>query len=236
MALSIGEYNQRLLTQINKNKELYKQMAKGTPIEYELNKLYTNLTIAFRDYANSITSVVLPTQSKPTTNIYLQNNKVIGVDHRDYEKEYWDNKRIESENNKPIAERRLLIALREIDEALNSVPEIKAYREKNPPPPLEQPKTISSSTGGCYVATCIYGSYDCPQVWTLRRYRDYVLGSTWYGRLFIYMYYAISPTIVKLFGKTNFFKRFWKVKLDRMVSRLQAKGVKDTYYEDKKWR
>ena len=28
---------------------------------------------------------------------------------------------------------------------------------------------------GCYVATCVYGSYDCPQVWTLRRYRDDVL-------------------------------------------------------------
>ena len=26
--------------------------------------------------------------------------------------------------------------------------------------------------GGCYVATAVYGSYDCPQVWTLRRVRD----------------------------------------------------------------
>lgn len=26
---------------------------------------------------------------------------------------------------------------------------------------------------GCYVATCVYGSYDCPEVWTLRRFRDY---------------------------------------------------------------
>ena len=30
--------------------------------------------------------------------------------------------------------------------------------------------TSSSSSGGCYVATAVYGSYDCPQVWTLRRF------------------------------------------------------------------
>ena len=50
------------------------------------------------------------------------------------------------------------------------------------------PRSYSSSSsdccGGCYVATCVYGSYDCPQVWTLRRFRDDTLGSTWYGRAF----------------------------------------------------
>ena len=89
--------------------------------------------------------------------------------------------------------------------------------------------------GGCYVATCVYGSYDCPQVWTLRRYRDDTLGSTWYGRLFIRIYYAISPTLVKWFGKTNWFKKLWKGNLDRMVAKLQSKGVEDTPYEDKNW-
>ena len=90
-------------------------------------------------------------------------------------------------------------------------------------------------TSGCYVATCVYGSYDCPQVWTLRRYRDDTLGSTWYGRLFIRTYYAISPTLVKWFGNTNWFKKLWKGKLDRMVAKLQAEGVENTPYEDKRW-
>lgn len=88
---------------------------------------------------------------------------------------------------------------------------------------------------GCYVATSVYGSYDCPQVWTLRRFRDDTLGSTWYGRLFIRTYYAISPTLVKWFGKTKWFNKLWKRKLDRMVSKLQNKGVADTPYEDKDW-
>lgn len=92
------------------------------------------------------------------------------------------------------------------------------------------------SSGGCYVATCVYGSYDCPQVWTLRRYRDETLGATWYGRAFICIYYAISPTLVKWFGHTKWFKKMWKGKLDRMVKKLQDKGVENTPYADKDWR
>lgn len=92
------------------------------------------------------------------------------------------------------------------------------------------------STGGCYVATCVYGSYDCPQVWTLRRYRDYDLSTTWYGRLFIHTYYKISPTVVKLFGNTTWFKKIWKNKLDKMVKELQDKGFEDTPYDDISWK
>ena len=89
--------------------------------------------------------------------------------------------------------------------------------------------------GGCYVATAVYGSYDCPEVWTLRRSRDYELTETWHGRLLIKAYYAISPTIVKWFGDTAWFKKMWKGKLDRMVSNLQQKGFENTPYEDRKW-
>ncbi len=88
---------------------------------------------------------------------------------------------------------------------------------------------------GCYVATCVYGAYDCPQVWTLRRYRDNQLATTWYGRAFIFVYYAISPTLVKWFGKTKWFKKIWKAKLDKMVKKLQEQGVENTPYNDKQW-
>ena len=42
-----------------------------------------------------------------------------------------------------------------------------------------------SSSGGCYIATCAYGSYDCPEVWTLRRFRDNTLAKNIFGRAFI---------------------------------------------------
>ena len=95
--------------------------------------------------------------------------------------------------------------------------ELKKYKEKKV---------------GCYVATCVYGSYDCPQVWILRRYRDNILASTWYGRVFIRTYYAISPTIVKWFGNTQWFKNHWKSRLDKMVSNLQTRGLEDAPYQD----
>jgi hypothetical protein len=85
---------------------------------------------------------------------------------------------------------------------------------------------------GCYIATAVYGSHNCPQVWTLRRYRDNTLAKTWYGRVFIRTYYSISPTLVKWFGKTNWFKGIWKPKLDRLVHRLNSKGVSDELYND----
>lgn len=90
-------------------------------------------------------------------------------------------------------------------------------------------------TPSCYIATAVYGSYDCPQVWTLRRFRDYTLAETWYGRAFIRTYYAISPTLVKWFGKTEWFQRIWRNRLDHMVANLQAKGVEDTPYNDRNW-
>lgn len=91
-------------------------------------------------------------------------------------------------------------------------------------------------SSGCYVATCVYGSYDCPEVWTLRRFRDYQLAETWYGRAFIHTYYAISPTIVKWFGDTKWFKKMWKGKLDKLVLKLQNEGVSDAPYCDRDWK
>ena len=95
--------------------------------------------------------------------------------------------------------------------------------------------STNTNSGGCYVATAVYGSYDCPEVWTLRRYRDYTLAETWYGRAFIKAYYAISPTLVKWFGHTKWFKTMWRGKLDRMVSNLKKQGVESSPYQDRNW-
>lgn len=92
---------------------------------------------------------------------------------------------------------------------------------------------VSEKSSHCYIATCVYGSYDCPQVWTLRRFRDYTLDKTWYGRAFIKCYYAISPTLVKWFGNQKWFRTFWKNRLDTMVSKLHQTGIENTQYCDK---
>ena len=105
-------------------------------------------------------------------------------------------------------------------------------RKSNPENEALKPK---SSSGCCYVATAVYGSYDCPEVWTLRRFRDDTLAETWYGRAFVKTYYAISPTLVKWFGHTEWFKKMWRGTLDCMVNKLQTKGFESTPYEDKEW-
>lgn len=80
----------------------------------------------------------------------------------------------------------------------------------------EQPK------GGCYIATCVYGSYNSPEVMILRKYRDNKLAKTIKGRMFIKIYYKISPFLVKCFGKTEWFKKFWKRNLDKLVNKLKT--------------
>ena len=88
---------------------------------------------------------------------------------------------------------------------------------------------------GCYIATAVYENYDCPQVWTLRRFRDDILGKTWYGRAFIKSYYAISPSLVRTFGQKAIFKKIFKKPLDNLVQKLQKQGIPDTPYIDKDW-
>ena len=100
-------------------------------------------------------------------------------------------------------------------------------------PDYQAREVDTSSAGGCYVATAVYGSYDCPEVWTLRRFRDYTLAETGYGRAFIRTYYAISPTLVKWFGRTEWFKRMWQAPLDKLFAHLQNNGVESTPYNDR---
>ena len=99
------------------------------------------------------------------------------------------------------------------------------------------PKTVRNEiqkrSKGCYIATAVYGSYDCPEVWVLRRFRDNILYKTWYGRVFIRIYYNLSPYVVKVFGSNSFFKRLCRIPLDKLVAKLRSKGVKNTPYKDK---
>jgi len=91
---------------------------------------------------------------------------------------------------------------------------------------------VSKSNKRCYVATAVYGSYDCPQVWTLRRYRDTVLESSLAGRIFIRVYYALSPLAVKLLSKREKAVGLIRRWLDRFVASLNEKGFKNSPYSD----
>lgn len=93
--------------------------------------------------------------------------------------------------------------------------------------------TQQRSSGGCYVATAVYGSYDCPEVWTLRRFRDNYLQEHILGRLFIRFYYAVSPTIVRWFGSFRAFNKINRTILNKLVASLKLNGYSDKPYNDR---
>ena len=92
--------------------------------------------------------------------------------------------------------------------------------------------TSQSGSEGCYVATCVYGSYDCPEVRVLRRFRDCFLRRHVMGRLFVRTYYALSPRMVERYGGSERFRSFFRWILDRIVSSLKNRGYGNTPYTD----
>lgn len=85
---------------------------------------------------------------------------------------------------------------------------------------------------GCYIATAVYGSYNCPQLWILRRFRDEKLSKNYLGNLFIKFYYKTSPYLVKRFGNCKIFNTIFKTILDKYVVFLKKNGINDSYYTD----
>jgi hypothetical protein len=95
------------------------------------------------------------------------------------------------------------------------------YISDHPDFPLGEP-SYGKSNGGCYIATCVYGSYDCSEVWTLRHFRDDTLFKYKLGRLFVRVYYKISPLIVTMFGSKQWFSKMVKPVLDKIVFKLNG--------------
>ncbi|WP_143882779.1 CFI-box-CTERM domain-containing protein [Chryseobacterium binzhouense] len=78
-------------------------------------------------------------------------------------------------------------------------------------------RNTSSGSGGCYIATMAYGSYDHPQVLELRRFRDEVLNKTVGGKLFIKAYYFISPKLVSVLKNQTTINSFIRKTLNQFI-------------------
>ena len=75
----------------------------------------------------------------------------------------------------------------------------------------------------CYIATAVYGSYEAPEVRTLRRFRDEVLSKTIPGRVFIRTYYTVSPPVARRLENAGRVNRLVRRLLDRIVHRMDEK-------------
>lgn len=83
-------------------------------------------------------------------------------------------------------------------------------------------KAQNRGSGGCYIATAVYGSYDAPAVLTLRHFRDEKLEKSVAGRAFIRSYYLVSPAIANRLKSAKTLNRAVRHLLDRVVSRLES--------------
>ena len=79
----------------------------------------------------------------------------------------------------------------------------------------------NQGSGGCYIATAVYGSYDHGSVMVLRRWRDERLAASWQGRLFISIYYRLSPVVARSVLQAPWAARRVRAALDRLVCRLE---------------
>ena len=78
----------------------------------------------------------------------------------------------------------------------------------------------TQSSGGCYIATMAYGDYDHPQVMELRKYRDQVLLKNYFGKLFVKIYYSVSPHLVKKLKNQNQINKLITSLLDRLIEKI----------------
>lgn len=76
---------------------------------------------------------------------------------------------------------------------------------------------------GCYIATAVYGDYEAPEVLVLRGFRDKFLKKYVLGRIFIKVYYALSPGLAKKLKKESTITKTIKKVLDRFVDKIKNK-------------
>lgn len=78
----------------------------------------------------------------------------------------------------------------------------------------------SNDNGGCYIATAVYGSYYAPEVLVLRHFRDHTLSKYYFGRLFIRIYYLLSPPVARRLRNATTVNAMVRSILDKWVKHL----------------
>ncbi|MBU1014206.1 MAG: hypothetical protein KKG99_14505 [Bacteroidetes bacterium] len=71
----------------------------------------------------------------------------------------------------------------------------------------------SGNSGGCFIATAVYGTPYANEVIILKEFRDNWLLNFRFGKIFIKFYYLISPPIANKISKSKLLKTFTKITL-----------------------
>lgn len=82
-------------------------------------------------------------------------------------------------------------------------------------------ETIEDFASKCFIATAVYGNDNCYEVMVLRRFRDEILASKYTGKLFIKLYYIVSPHIAVLLEKNKLLSLLVKKIIDSIVKIIE---------------
>lgn len=85
---------------------------------------------------------------------------------------------------------------------------------------LDFKKFLDSQKRGCYIATMAYGDYNHENVIVLRKFRDNFLNKYFFGRIFIKVYYKLSPKLVVLLKGNERINSYIKKTLNLFVKML----------------
>jgi hypothetical protein len=66
---------------------------------------------------------------------------------------------------------------------------------------------------GCFIATAVYGSVSASEVVLLKAFRDNILQKTLLGRMFVWIYYRLSPFLAITIRKSECLKKVAKILL-----------------------
>jgi len=94
----------------------------------------------------------------------------------------------------------------------------RSYRELQEELPSES--QAKAKSGGCYIATACYGSYDHPDVVLLRRFRDERLMTSKLGRILVRAYYVASPPLALRLGPASWLSSRIRYILSFVVLRI----------------
>ncbi|MDG5816260.1 VRR-NUC domain-containing protein [Chitinispirillales bacterium ANBcel5] len=75
---------------------------------------------------------------------------------------------------------------------------------------------------GCFVATVVYGSYECEQVVQLRQFRDQVLLRSFLGRAFVRVYYSRGPALASIVERSGILKLMSRIGFDLLLTAIRT--------------
>jgi len=80
-----------------------------------------------------------------------------------------------------------------------------------------------ASRGGCFIATAAYGTPLAPEINVLREWRDFKLRKSVGGRMFVKVYYVVSPSIALIIAKSEQLKYLTRKTLTPIVEYFKRK-------------